>query len=121
MGYMGIKRRRFERRFQKYKLVLRQNAPKKSKSRIKVLFTKQGAPCVLYVIPIYPTLWKKIFLLLFSSMYCMTPTRYDLRAWGRLIKTIFKNFPDIDTHFGTNLHYIPVVISKSALPIVQYI
>jgi hypothetical protein len=46
----------------------------------------------------------------------MTPTRYDLRAWGRLIKTIFTNFPDIYTHLGTNLHYIPIVISKSAHP-----
>jgi hypothetical protein len=44
----------------------------------------------------------------------MTPTRYDLRAWGRLIKTIFKNFLNIYTHLGTNLHYIPIVISKSA-------
>jgi hypothetical protein len=51
-----------------------------------------------------------------SSMYCMTPTRNDLRAWGSLIKTIFKNFPDIYTHLGTNLHYIPIVISKSAHP-----
>jgi hypothetical protein len=49
-------------------------------------------------------------------MYCMAPTRYDLRTWGRLIKTIFKNFPDIYTHVGTNLHYIPIVISKSAHP-----
>jgi hypothetical protein len=50
----------------------------------------------------------------------MTPTRYDLRAWGRLTKTIFNNFPDIYTHLGTNLHYIPIVISKSAHPTVQY-
>jgi hypothetical protein len=50
-------------------------------------------------------------------MYCMTPTCYDLRAWGRLIKTIFKNFPNIYTYLGTNLRYIPVVISKSAHPI----
>jgi hypothetical protein len=49
----------------------------------------------------------------------MTPTRYDLRAGGRLIKTIFKNFPDIYTHLGTNLHYIPIVISKSAHPIIH--
>jgi hypothetical protein len=49
----------------------------------------------------------------------MTPTRYDLSAWGRLIKTIFKNFPDIYTHLGTNLHYIPIVISKSAHPTAQ--
>jgi hypothetical protein len=35
---------------------------------------------------------------LYSSMYCMTPTRYDLRAWGRLIKTNFKNFPNIYTY-----------------------
>jgi hypothetical protein len=33
-----------------------------------------------------------------------------------LIKTIFKNFPDIYTHLGTNLYYIPIVISKSAHP-----
>jgi hypothetical protein len=46
----------------------------------------------------------------------MAPTRYDLRAWGRMIKTIFKNFPDIYAHLGTNLHYIPIVISKSAHP-----
>jgi hypothetical protein len=46
----------------------------------------------------------------------MTPTNYDLRTWGRLIKTIFKNFPNIYTHLGTNLHYIPIVISKSAHP-----
>jgi hypothetical protein len=50
----------------------------------------------------------------------MTPTRYDLRAWGRLIKTIFKNFPNIYTHLGTNLQYIPIVISKSAHPNKQY-
>jgi hypothetical protein len=49
----------------------------------------------------------------------MTPTRYDLRAWGRLIKTIFKKFPNIYTHFGTNLYYIPIVISKSAHPTVH--
>jgi hypothetical protein len=49
----------------------------------------------------------------------MTPTRYDLRDWGRLIKTIFKNFPNIYTYLGTNLGYIPVVISKSAHPIVH--
>jgi hypothetical protein len=51
-------------------------------------------------------------------MYCMTPTRYDLRAWGRLIKN-FKNVPDIYTHLGTNLYYIPIEISKSAHPTVQ--
>jgi hypothetical protein len=50
----------------------------------------------------------------------MTSTRYDLRAWGRLIKTIFNNFPDIYTHLGTNLHYIPIVISKSAHPTIKY-
>jgi hypothetical protein len=50
----------------------------------------------------------------------MTPTRYDLRAWGRLIKTILKNFPNIYTYLGTNLRYIPVVISKSAHPNLQY-
>jgi hypothetical protein len=61
-----------------------------------------------------PYIVKKNFWPLFSSMYCMTPTRYDLRAWGRLTKTIFKNFPDIYTHLGTNLHYIPIVITKSA-------
>jgi hypothetical protein len=36
-----------------------------------------------------------------------------------LIKTIFKNFPDIYTHLGTNLYYIPIVISKSAHPTVH--
>jgi hypothetical protein len=36
-----------------------------------------------------------------------------------LIKTIFKNFPDIYTHLGTNLYYIPIVISKSAHPNIQ--
>jgi hypothetical protein len=35
-----------------------------------------------------------------------------------LTKTIFKNFPDIYTHLGTNLHYIPILISKSAHPTV---
>jgi hypothetical protein len=54
-------------------------------------------------------------------MYCMTPTRYDLRAWGRWIKTILKNFPNIYTYLATNLRYITVVISKSAHPILQYI
>jgi hypothetical protein len=34
-----------------------------------------------------------------------------------LIKTIFKNFPNIYTYLGTNLRYIPVVISKSAHPV----
>jgi hypothetical protein len=38
-----------------------------------------------------------------------------------LIKTIFKNFPDIYTHLGTNLYYIPIVISKSAHPSVHYV
>jgi hypothetical protein len=36
-----------------------------------------------------------------------------------LIKTIFKNFPNIYTYLGTNLRYIPVVISKSAHPTAQ--
>jgi hypothetical protein len=37
-----------------------------------------------------------------------------------LIKTIFKNFPNIYTYLGTNLRYIPVVISKSAHPSEQW-
>jgi hypothetical protein len=45
-------------------LYKRQNAPKKSKSRIKILFTTQGAPCVVI----------KIFILdlLFLGAFCLT-------------------------------------------------
>jgi hypothetical protein len=43
--------------FQNINLYYRQNAPKKSKSRIKILFTTQGAPCVL----------NKIFFCVFQS------------------------------------------------------
>jgi hypothetical protein len=46
---MGIKRRRILRRFQKYKLVLVTNAPKTSKSRLKICFTVlyRRPPCVV--------------------------------------------------------------------------
>jgi hypothetical protein len=46
-------------------------------------------------------------------MYCMTFTRYDLRARGHLIKPIFSH---IFAYFGTNLRYILVVIPKLAHP-----
>jgi hypothetical protein len=44
IGFMGIKRRRILCRFQKYKLVLWQQT---SKSRLKICFTTQGAPCAV--------------------------------------------------------------------------
>jgi hypothetical protein len=48
----------------------------------------------------------------------MTFTRYDLHAGGHLIKKIFNIVPHILAYSSNNLRYIPVVIPKSAHPIV---
>jgi hypothetical protein len=46
-GMVVSKDAEFNVDFNNINLYLRQNAPKKSKSRIKILFTTQGAPCVV--------------------------------------------------------------------------